>query len=126
VFVGDVADAIVAALERPDAAGRAYELGGPRVATFAELLRWLLGLLGRRRLLLPLPFEVAALQARAFELLPAPPLTRDQVELLRSDNVVAEGALTLADLGITATPMEAVVPDYVRAFASWRARSRPL
>jgi NADH dehydrogenase len=120
VWVGDVADAIVAALEREDARGATFELGGPKVYSFAELMRYMLKVVGRRRLLLPLSFEVATLQARVMELLPAPPLTRDQVELLKTDNVVGAHARTLADLGITPTPIELVVPDYLV-----RYRARP-
>jgi NADH dehydrogenase len=120
VWVGDVADAIVAALEREDARGETFELGGPKVYSFAELMRYMLKVVGRRRLLLPLSFEVATLQARVMELLPAPPLTRDQVELLKTDNVVGAQARTLADLGITPTPIELVVPDYLM-----RYRARP-
>ena len=77
-------------------------------------------MIGRRRLLLPLSFELATLQARVLELLPVPPLTRDQVELLKTDNVVGADARTLADLGITPTPIELVVPDYLV-----RYRARP-
>jgi uncharacterized protein YbjT (DUF2867 family) len=113
VWVGDVADAIVAALEREDAGGATYELGGPKVYSFAELMRYMLKVIGRRRLLLPLSFELATLQARVLERLPTPPLTRDQVELLKTDNVVGANARTLADLGITPTPIELVVPDYL-------------
>jgi uncharacterized protein YbjT (DUF2867 family) len=120
VWVGDVADAIVAALEREDARGETFELGGPKVYSFAELMRYMLKVVGRRRLLLPLSFEVATLQARVMELLPVPPLTRDQVELLKTDNVVGAHARTLADLGITPTPIELVVPDYLV-----RYRARP-
>jgi uncharacterized protein YbjT (DUF2867 family) len=117
VFVGDVADAIMAALTREDALGRTYELGGPKVYSFRELLEWMLRVLHRRRALVSLPFGLAKLQARFLELLPAPPLTRDQVELLKRDNVVAPDALTLADLGLAATPLEVVVPGYLRPFA---------
>jgi uncharacterized protein YbjT (DUF2867 family) len=120
VWVGDVADAIVAGLEREDARGETYELGGPKVYSFAELMRYMLKVVGRRRLLLPLSFELATLQARVMELLPAPPLTRDQVELLKTDNVVGAHARSLADLGITPTPIELVVPDYLV-----RYRARP-
>ena len=74
--------------------------GGPRSASFEELLRYLLATLHRRRLLLPVPARLAAFQARFLEYLPSPPLTRDQIRLLQKDNVVAPGALTLADLGI--------------------------
>jgi len=123
VYVGDVAEAIVAALTRDDAPGNTYELGGPKVYSFEELMRYMLSVIDRKRMLLPLSFELAALQARVLELLPEPPLTRDQLELLKVDNVVAEGALTLADLGITPTPIELIVPDYLTRY---RARPKTL
>ena len=72
---------------------------------------------GRRRLLLNLPFGLATLQAGLLELLPVPPLTRDQVAMLKHDNVVSTGAPGLAELGIAPTPLEVIVPSYVRAFA---------
>ena len=122
VYVGDVADAIVAGLRRPDAAGQTYELGGPQVYSFAELMRYMLEVLGRRRMLVPLPFGLAELQARFLELLPVPPLTRDQVELLKTDNVVAEGAKGLADLGIAPTPIELIVPEYLARYRASQAR----
>ena len=126
VYVGDVADAIVAALERQDAPGRTYELGGPEVYTFEQCMRYMLDVIGRRRWLVNVPFRWAELMARFTEWLPSPPLTRDQVELLKSDNVVADGALTLRDLSIMPTPIELVVPDYLvryRAYAARVARS---
>ena len=113
VYVGDVAEAIVAGLERDDAKGRTYELGGPKTYSFEELLRYMLDVIGRKRYLVDLPFGLAAFQARFLEWLPEPPLTRDQLELLKTDNVVGEDALTLADLGIAPTPMEAVAPSYL-------------
>ncbi len=122
VYVGDVADAIVAGLQRPDAAGQTYELGGPQVYSFAELMRYMLGVLGRRRLLVPLSFGVAKLQARLLELLPVPPLTRDQVELLKTDNVVTDGAKGLAALDIAPTPMELIVPEYLARYRATQAR----
>jgi NADH dehydrogenase len=112
-YVGDVADAVMAALDRPDAVGRTYELGGPGVYTFRELMERLLRVLGRKRLLISVPFGVAACQARLLELLPDPPLTRDQVELLKYDNVVAPNALGFADLGIAPTGIEAILPTYM-------------
>lgn len=117
VFVGDVAQAIVAALTRSDATGRTFELGGPRIYSFRELLEYMLRLLRRRRALVTLPWALAALQARFLELLPVPPLTRDQIELLRRDNVVAPDAAGLAELGIEPTPIEVVVPGYLRHWA---------
>jgi NADH dehydrogenase len=116
VYVGDVADAIVKALDDPATAGKTYELGGPRVITFRELMQIVLRETGRSRWLLPLPLAIAEIEALFLELLPVPPLTRDQVKLLGRDNVVAAGALTLADLGITPTAVEAIVPTYLRRY----------
>ncbi len=116
VYVGDVADAVMAALERPEAEGKTYELGGPTVYTFRELLAFILASTGQCRCLVPLPWGLAALQGRLGEFLPRPPITRDQVKLLRRDNVVAEGAAGLAALGITPTPLEAVVPGYLARY----------
>ncbi len=113
VYVGDVADAIATSVSDPACAGRTYELGGPHVYTFKELMELVLRQIHRRRLLVPWPFALAELQAVFLELLPVPPLTRDQVRLLRRDNVVTEGALTLADLGITATAAEVILPSYL-------------
>ncbi len=113
VYVGDVAEAIVRILEDTQTAGKTYELGGPHVYTFREVLEIVLRETGRARLLVPLPFWVANLQARFFELLPKPLLTRDQVKMLARDNVVGRKALGLADLGITPTAVEAVVPAYL-------------
>ncbi len=113
VYVGDLARAIVAALERADAAGTIYEIGGPEVYSFEELLRYLLAVIRRRRLLVDLPWGLAMMQARLLECLPAPPLTRDQVRMLRTDNVVGEAMPTLQDLGITPTPIEMIVPSYL-------------
>jgi NADH dehydrogenase len=119
VFVGDVAAAIVAALASETARGRTYELGGPTIYSFRQLMQILLAETGRRRLLLPLPFGLAMWKAFFLQLLPNPLLTPDQVRLLRHDNIVAPGALGLADLGITPTTVEAEVPAYL-----WRFRSK--
>jgi NADH dehydrogenase len=126
VYVGDVADAIVAGLQRQGAAGQTYELGGPQIYSFAQLMRYMLGVLGRRRLLVPVSFGMASLKARFFELLPVPPLTRDQVELLKTDNVVAEGAKGLADLAIAPTPIELIVPEYLARYRAGPARMAQL
>ena len=119
VFVGDVAAAIAAALENPDAPGRTYELGGPTIYSFKELMQIVLRETGRRRFLIPLPFWLASLKAFFLQLAPTPLLTPDQVKLLRHDNVVSPTALTLADLGITPTTVEAEVPAYL-----WRFRAK--
>jgi uncharacterized protein YbjT (DUF2867 family) len=122
VYVGDVADAMTAVLQRDEARGTTFELGGPRVYTFEELMRYMLEVVGRRRFLVPISFDLAALMARFLELLPEPPLTRDQVELLKHDNVVSKGAKALADLGVPPTPIELVVPDYLTRYRANAAR----
>jgi NADH dehydrogenase len=122
VYVGDVAQAVVAALAREDCQGRIYELGGPQTYSFAELMDYMLKVLGRRRLLPSVPFALAQFQARFLELLPEPPLTRDQVELLKADNVVAPGMPDLQALGITPTPIELIVPQYLARYRAAPAR----
>lgn len=116
VYVGDVADAVMAALTRPEAAGRIYELGGPSVLTFRELLAWILDTTQRRRRLFEVPMWLAEWQATVMEKLPGKPLTRDQLLLLAKDNVVGQGVLSLAELGIQATPLDLVVPRYLARF----------
>lgn len=113
VYVDDVAKAVCAVLESDDTAGKIYELGGPNVYTFKELLEYLGQITGRDRLLLPIPFSIAKLMGSLAQLMPSPMLTADQVRLLQTDNVVSEEALTLADLGISATTLESVVPEYL-------------
>ena len=129
VFAGDVAEAIAKAVGGATNPGAIYELGGPEVFTFKELMEFVLTTIERRRLLVPLPFGLAKLQAAVFELvsklplrfLSKPLLTRDQVELLRYDNVVSDTALrdgrTLEGLGITPRSVAAIVPTYL-----WRFR----
>lgn len=124
VYVDDVADAVCAALERPTAAGRIYELGGPRVYTFRQLLEFVLGETGHRRILLPVPFSVApalGLAGEVFGALPffAPPITRDQIKLLKRDNIVSSDAHKIADLGIAPKTIEAIVPDYLARFRKY-------
>ena len=121
IFAGDVAKAVVAGIEGPAQGGRIYELGGPQVRSFEELMRFMLATIERRRLLIPIPFALARLQASLLQLAPRPLLTPDQVELLRSDNVVSEQAKregqTIQALGIEPIAMESVVPSYL-----WRFR----
>jgi uncharacterized protein YbjT (DUF2867 family) len=121
VFVGDVAAAIAAAAAGNARAGTTYELGGPEVRTFRELMQFVLKTIERRRLLLPLPFFAAKLQASVLQFMPTPPLTPDQVEMLRADNVVSRQAQsegrTLQGLGIEPELIEAIVPSYL-----WRFR----
>ena len=113
VYVGDVAEAMARILEDDASKGRVYELAGPQVYSFKELMELTLKTINRRRLLLPLPFWAAGLQATFLELLPVPPLTRDQVALLRRDNVAGPGAPGLAELGIAPTAAELIIPTYL-------------
>jgi uncharacterized protein YbjT (DUF2867 family) len=121
VFVGDAAAAIAAAISEPASAGRTYELGGPDQRSFKELMQFVLATIERRRLLVPIPFELAKLQALILQYLPKPLLTPDQVELLRVDNVVSEQAQrdgrTLQGLGIDPVTFASIVPSYL-----WRFR----
>jgi uncharacterized protein YbjT (DUF2867 family) len=113
VFVEDVAEAISSILTDPRTVGRTYELAGPGVYTLRELVRMTLHFMRKRRLLIPVPFAVAEIQARLFELLPNPPLTTGQIDLLRADNV-ASGALPgLRELNIQPKTVEEVVPTYI-------------
>jgi NADH dehydrogenase len=116
VYVGDVADAIVAALRLPGAAGLDYELGGPAVYSFRELMEMLLSVIGSKRLLVPLPWALASVQAAVLERVPGKPLTRDQVELLKQDNVVSGLKPGLAELGIRPTAVEVILPTYLDRF----------
>jgi len=116
VYVHDVAEAVVVALMDPDTAGRTYELGGPQIYTFRQLLELLLTVIDRKRLLIPLPFWAAMVQAFFLELLPKPPLTCDQVRLLRRDNIVTAGVAGFADLGISPTAAEVILPTYLARF----------
>lgn len=114
VYAGDVADAVMVALTDPACQGRTYELGGPRAYSFKDLLDYIRKQAGvPGRWLLPLPFPIATIQAAFMELLPGKPLTRDQVRLLRRDNVVTGTLPGLADLGIVPTAVELVVPTYL-------------
>ncbi len=103
VFVGDVADAVMAVLQRPEAAGQTFELGGPEVLTFRAVLERILEMTGRDRRLCPVAGALVKMAAPLAELIPGKPLTRDQLILLSLDNVVTEGALGLRSLGIAPT-----------------------
>ncbi len=121
VHVGDVAEAIARTVERADAAGRTFELGGPTVVTFEDVLKLVLRETYRSRGLLPLPFFAARALGSLAQLTAfvgiKPPLTHDQVVMLETDNVVAPGAEGLGDLGIEPTGMQAVAEHYL-----WRYR----
>jgi NADH dehydrogenase len=121
VYVGDVADAAIAALRSPEAAGVTYELGGPRVLSFRELMEMLLAQIERsdedrmlrEHILVSIPFPLARLLGAVGQFLPGAPITLDQVRLLEHDNVVSPGAKGLKDLGITPTGPELILPSYL-------------
>ena len=117
VFVGDVAAAIADSVEGRASAGTTYELGGPEVKTFRECMELILAVTERKRLLVPLPFAVAALKAAFLQYLPKPLLTPDQVRQLRVDNVVSDGAVagrrTLDAFGLEPTSLAAILPTYL-------------
>ncbi len=122
VYVGDVATAIANAVDGKARTGVTYELGGPEVLSFREIIELILEITDRKRMLVTLPFGLAKLQAIFLQFAPgALKLTPDQVELLRSDNVVSEAAkaagLTLEGLGVTPDSLEAIAPQYL-----WRFR----
>ena len=137
VFVGDVADAIGAALDRADARGRIYELGGPRTYTFKQLLHYVMREIDRPVPLVSIPFFVAhplgLLLDWSFKLNPFadPPLTGDQVTMLRRDNVVSgeAGVGTIGDLGVEPLEsVEAIVPDYLwrfRPYGQFQTKQNP-
>jgi uncharacterized protein YbjT (DUF2867 family) len=116
VYVADVADAVVAGLTDTVAQGKTYELGGPKVASFAELMALMLGEIRRKRLLVSIPFFVGDIQATFAGFMPNPPVTRDQMKSLRADNVVGADAATLNDLGITPVAMESILPTYLHRY----------
>lgn len=123
VYVGDVAAAVAEAVDGKAKPGAIYELGGPEVLTMREIMEVILAITERNRMLVSLPFGLAKLQAQFLQFAPGPlKLTPDQVELLRSDNVVSDAAkaacLTLEGLGIAPDSMEAVAPQYL-----WRFRA---
>lgn len=116
VYVGDVADAVSAALADPAARGKTFELGGPRVMTMREVLRFILETTRRRRPMVDMPMGLMRFQAGLLQRLPKPPVTQDQLLLLERDNVVGAGMPDLAALGIQAKAVEAVVPAYLKRF----------
>ena len=127
VYVEDVASAVIAGLGlaglglagkklKKSPEGCIYELGGPEICSFRQLMELTLKYSQRRRLLIPVPFSALKIGAAVAGLLPNPPLTTDQLRLLRLDNIVGKGALTLDDLGITATAIDAVVPGYLARY----------
>jgi NADH dehydrogenase len=121
VYVEDVAEVVVRALDARDAAGQIFEVAGPTVYTLRELVEYVSALVGCPRPIIPLPEALAMLQARLMELAPQPLMSRDNVRSLRVDNV-AHG--TPLPFGLTPTALEAVVPGWLGEGGS-RARYYP-
>ncbi len=112
VYVVDVAEAALKALSVPDCQGKTYELGGPRVYTYRSLIHLIRSYVGRRCLLLPVPFSMWTVLARAASVLPNPPVTSAQVALLKRDNVVAKGALSFDEFDMKPTALEDILHSY--------------
>ena len=117
VYVGDVAEAFALAVDGKLASGKTYELGGPQTPTFRECLELLLKEIGRKRMLVSLPWAIAGMMGKSLGWLPGAPITSDQVEMLKTDNVVSQEAAkqkrTLEGMGIKPTPMAAILPTYL-------------
>jgi NADH dehydrogenase len=120
VYVGDVADAVMAALARPEAAGVTYELGGPMIMSFRELLGWIVAQVGRHRPLVAVPDGIAQLMAR----IPFSGLTADQLLMLKRDNVVDPAMPGLTALGVVPTPIDLVVPAYLSRYRKGGSRDQ--
>ena len=127
VHVSDVAQAInrVLAAQARDCGGKIYELGGPKIYSFRELMELVARETQYKRLMVPVPFLAVDIMGFFAQFLPQPPFTADQAKMLRADNVVAEDALTLADLGITASAAELILPTYLHRFRKARMDSIP-
>ena len=114
VFAGDVAAAIRVAVSEPFShQGKSYELGGPERLSMLELNRWIAQEIGAERLFIEVPHLAAFALTLGTRWLPHPPITEDQLTMLNRDNVVAEGAQGLRELGVEPTPLAAVAPDYL-------------
>jgi glyoxylate carboligase len=124
LFLHGDAALTMAALADPSAAGKVFELGGPRVMSMRQVLRYILDVTQRHRPMIALPEGFVRLQARLGELLPTPPLTRDQLILLGKDNVVSPNALGFQALGIEPKAVEAIVPAYLARFRQGGQRAR--
>lgn len=117
VFVNDVALAVIKALKTNDAMGKVYELGGPKVYSFKELMEYLCFITKRECWLMSIPRWLMLLESYFLQWLPGPPITPDQVRMLKYDAVVADEALTFKDLGIQPTSLELIAPTYLSRYA---------
>lgn len=118
VYVMDVARAAASALEQDSATRKIYELGGPQVYSFKELLRFIARETRRKPFMIPIPFPLAKLMGVVAGWLPVPPLTLDQVRLLQHDVTVKAESLKLQDLGVSPTALEQTVPEYIARYRS--------
>jgi uncharacterized protein YbjT (DUF2867 family) len=116
IYVCDVADFMVRCLEDPSTKGKAYDLGGPEVYTLREIMEYTLDTIGKNRLLVPLPFSMARFMGLFGQYLPKPPVTPDQVILLKKDNILGPRAKGLKALGVRPTHLETVVPGYLARY----------
>jgi len=116
IYVGDVAKAIVKALELDNSDPKIYELGGPENYSFKELMEILLKEIKKKRFLIPIPSGLAKFQSYFLQMMPNPLLTPDQVELLRHNNIVSGDYPTLKDLGIIGTTIQSILPKYIYRF----------
>ena len=116
VYVGDVAQAIIACLENAETNGKIYELGGPQIYSFCELMELILLHTRRWRPLIPIPFSIASAMGFFMGFLPKPILTLDQVRQLAIDNVVSDTSLTLGDLGISPRAAEVILPEMLEFY----------
>lgn len=116
VYVGDITEAVLAVLSKPETKGKTYQLGGSRIYTFKEILQFILTTIDKKRCLIPIPFAIAKLQGFAMQQLPMPMLTLDQVKLLQYDNVIEQGALGFKQLGIIPRSLEQIAPAYLARY----------
>ena len=116
IYVGDVAKAIVKALELNNSEPQIYELGGPENYSFKELMEILLSEIKKKRFLIPIPFGIAKFQSYFLQMMPNPLLTPDQVEILKYNNIVSGDYPTLKDLGISGTAIQSILPKYIYRF----------
>ena len=115
VFVGDVAKAVKLAVDDADLSG-VYELGGPSVYSFEELMRLMLKVIGRKAFVADIPVPIASLMAKLTDWLPGAPLTQDQVKMLQHDNIVSKNARGFDELGLKPEAIEGQIPSYLYRF----------
>lgn len=116
VYVGDIAEAVVKVLGDSTSQGKIFELAGPEVVTFKDILSFTAETINRKPTFFTMPFAFASLGATFAELIPVPPITRDQVRLLQYDNISNDGMLSFRDLGIHPTSFRLTVPSYLERF----------